>query len=70
MNIPHTILVVTLSTAVGTFLANFTLLWMIGRGAKREQDRRMRLIQEAEKEMMERYKEAMQKRKDYIAMES
>lgn len=70
MNTLYLISVVTLSTALGTFLANFALLWIIGMGIKKEQDRQMLILKEAEKEMVEKYNEAVKRRKDYIAMES
>lgn len=70
MNTLYLISVVTLSTALGTFLANFALLWIIGMGIKKEQDRQMLILKEAEKEMVEKYNETVKRRKDYIAMES
>ena len=58
------------AVAVGTFTANFLLLWIIGEKAKAVQEEQNRLILKMQQEAMERYQSERQRLRKYAEMES
>jgi ABC-type transport system involved in cytochrome bd biosynthesis fused ATPase/permease subunit len=63
-------LINTASIMLGTFAANFGLLWIIGNQAKALEKKQMEMAVENHKKLVERVKEEVKKKQEYMRMES
>ena len=74
MTLATLLLVNSISTLIGTFVANFALLWLIGKQAdaayKKQQDLIKNQYDEAINEYNKEYKARLKRAEDYIKMES
>jgi hypothetical protein len=74
MTIVTLLLINSISTLVGTFAANFALLWLIGNRVKAAEEKRQEIAQKLYTEAIQKYKEDVEKiieqRKEYMKMES
>lgn len=59
----------TLSILLGTFAANFALLWIIGRRAEAIEKEQLERAKEARKQFIELANKEMKRQQDYMKME-
>lgn len=59
-----------ISVAIGTFAANFGLLWLIGERARKANEEYARLVNKLQVEATKRYDAEVKKRQEYLKMES
>lgn len=60
----------TVAVAVGTFAANFYILWIIGKKAQAVQDEQNKLILKLQEEALQRIQLERERMKKYAEMES
>lgn len=56
-----------ITTAIGSFLGNFGLLWLIGRKAQEAEKERIKFLRSIQEE---RVKSNLKRREEYLKMES
>lgn len=59
-----------ISVAIGTFAANFGLLWLIGERARKANEEYVQLMKKMQVEATQRYNAEIKKRQEYLKMES
>lgn len=65
-----TIFIGLFCSAVGTFLGNLGLLYLIGRRAQDAEKEHLARVQQAQTQIREKIKEQLKKQQEYIRMES
>lgn len=59
-----------ISVTVGTFIANFGLMWLIGNRAKKMEEQQARFLRDLQKQAVQKYNAEVKKRREYLEMES
>lgn len=60
----------SLAVAVGTFVANFYILWIIGNKAKAAQEEQNRTVLKMQQEALDRFRKEQDRMRKYAELES